>query len=328
MSQPNLPDARMALGAAALDDLFPEGPAFRRSLQTFAVLLILAGFIATFGLYQDSVASIIGAMVVAPLGGAIMAIAGSLVTGRLRWQVITLVQVALGSLGVVAIGFLVSVILPDPLELNPSIDSRTAPNLLDLGVALAAGAAGAYVAVRRTGTDALPGVAIAVALVPPLATIGICLELGLWADAGGAIILFLTNMAAIVVAASIVFVASGAAPTVIQIRERQRLRNGVITATIALVALAIPLAWNSVNVVSSQFRLSEAVPVVEAWIGDRDLRVVALRIDGHDVELDVAGPDEPAATLLLAAGLAATWDQEVDVTVDWTETRQEQAIAP
>ena len=53
---PALADARQSLGPAKLDDLFPEGDAFRRSLQTFSVLLVLAAFIASFGLYQDSVA--------------------------------------------------------------------------------------------------------------------------------------------------------------------------------------------------------------------------------------------------------------------------------
>lgn len=61
-----LVDARMSLGAAGLDDLFPDGPALRQSLITYAVLLTLAGLVATFGLFQDSVASIIGAMVIAP----------------------------------------------------------------------------------------------------------------------------------------------------------------------------------------------------------------------------------------------------------------------
>ena len=84
---------------------------------------------------------------------------------------------ALGALLVIAIGYGVSLLVPDPLVITPSLDARTAPGLFDLGVALAAGAAGAYVAVRRTGTDALPGVAIAVSLVPPLATVGICLRL-------------------------------------------------------------------------------------------------------------------------------------------------------
>jgi uncharacterized hydrophobic protein (TIGR00271 family) len=328
MTKPPLPDARMALGAAALDDLFPEGRAFRGSLQTFAVLLTLAAFIATFGLYQDSVATIIGAMVVAPLGGAIMAIAGALVTGRPRWQLITIAQVALGSLGVVAISWVVSAIMPDPLQLNPSIEARTQPGLLDLGVALAAGAAGAWVAVRRTGTDALPGVAIAVALVPPLSVIGICIELGRWGDAAGATILFLTNMAAIIVAASVVFVASGAAPTVAQLRERKRLRNGIIMATIALIALAIPLTWQSIGVVSHQIRLRAAIPVFDAWIGDRDLRVVDLSVDGRTVELDVAGPDEPAAARQLAADLAAAWGEPVELTIDWTATQEDRATAP
>ena len=124
---------------------------------------------------------------------------------------ITFLEVLFGALGVIAIGFLVSALMPDPFELTPSIDARTAPGILDLGVALFAGAAGAFVAVKRTGTDALPGVAIAVSLVPPLATVGICLELGRMDDAAGALLLFLTNFTAIVVAASVVFTLNGAA---------------------------------------------------------------------------------------------------------------------
>ncbi len=185
-----LADARQSLGPAQLDDLFPPPVIFRRSLRTFVVLLGLAAVIASFGLYQDSVASIIGAMVVAPLGGAIIAFAGALITARNRWMGITFIQVILGALAVIAIGFVVSLLMPQLLVLTPALEARTAPGILDLGVALAAGAAGAYVSVRRTGTDALPGVAIAVSLVPPLATVGICMELGRQADAAGALLLF------------------------------------------------------------------------------------------------------------------------------------------
>ncbi len=328
MTQPKLPDARMSLGPAVLDDLFPEGPAFRRSVQTFAVLLTLAGFIAAFGLYQDSVASIIGAMVVAPLGGAIMAIAAALVTGRTRWQPITIAQVALGSIWVVAIGIIVSAIMPDPLVLTPSIDARTAPGLLDLGVALAAGAAGAYVAVRRTGTDALPGVAIAVSLVPPLATIGICIELGRWDDAAGATVLFLTNLAAIVVAASIVFIAFRATPTPTQLRERRRLRNGFIVAMIALAVITIPLAWRSAEQVVEALLAQEAVPIVRAWIGERDLEVTTYDLEGTTLRLDIVGPDEPAAAAELAAELRAAWDRPVEITVSWTPSSLDRAGSP
>jgi len=91
-----LADARQSLGQAKLADLFPDEAGFRRSIQTYTVLLALSGILAAFGLYQDSTASIIGAMLVAPLGGAIMALAGALVTGRTRWQTITFLQIVLG----------------------------------------------------------------------------------------------------------------------------------------------------------------------------------------------------------------------------------------
>ena len=308
-----LADARQSLGPAVLDDLFPAGPAFRRSLQTFTVLLALAALIASFGLYQDSVAAIIGAMVVAPLGGAIMAFAAALVTGRTRWQTVTFLQVALGSLMVVGIGFVVAFVLPDPLGLTPSLDARTSPRLLDLGVALASGAAGAYVAARRTGTDALPGVAIAVSLVPPLATVGICLQLHRFDDAGGALLLFLTNFAAIVVVACLVFVIFGAVPSRDHLRERHRLVNGFIAAVIALVVIAIPLAWNSADTVHQVVWSRTGSPIVDAWIGARDLQVVSWTVSGETLAIELTGSDAPADAAPLAADLAKAFGSPVDL---------------
>lgn len=322
-----LADARQSLGPAQLDDLFPEGEAFRRSLQTFAALLALAGLISAFGLYQDSTASIIGAMLVAPLGGAIMAFAAALVTGRTRWQGITFLQVALGGLMVIAIGFVVSLVLPDPLTLTPALKARTSPGLLDLGVALAAGAAGAWVAVRRTGVDALPGVAIAVSLVPPLSTVGICLELGRIEDAGGALILFLTNFSAIVVVACIVFVLAGVAPSREMLRERHRLRNGFILAVGVLVIVAIPLAWHSVGVAQSTIRSTEGAPLVRDWIGDRDLKVTAWSIVGSDVSIELWGTDPPAAAGPLAASLAGTFGAPVNLEITYVPVVSESVTA-
>lgn len=318
-------DARQSLGLAQLDDLFPEGDALRGSLRTFVVLLALAAMIASFGLYQDSVASIIGAMVVAPLGGAIMAFAGSLVTARSRWQWITGVQVLLGAAGVVAIGFLISLILPNLLELTPSLEARTAPGLLDLGVALAAGAAGAYVAARHTGTDALPGVAIAVSLVPPLATAGICLELGRPDDAAGALLLFLTNFAAIVVAACVVFTLSGAAPSRELRRERARMRNGIIGGVAFLAIVAVPLFVTGAHRATDTIRSTTGAPYVLAWIGDRDLRVEHWSINGDAVTLDMAGADAPAPAQELATQLSAAFGSPVSVTVNYVATQQDRA---
>jgi len=325
--RPNLVDARQSLGPAKLDDLFPEGEAFRRSLQTFVALLALAGFIASFGLYQDSVASIIGAMVVAPLGGAMMAFAGALVTGRTRWQTISFLQVVLGGLMVVAIGYLVSWVIPDPLTLTPALEARTNPGILDLGVALAAGAAGAYVAVRRTGSDALPGVAIAVSLVPPLATVGICLELGRPDDAAGALILFLTNFSAIVVVACIVFVIFGAAPTAAMLRERHRLRNGFIGAMIALVVIAVPLVVDSVAEAQKVLRATAGAPFVRDWLGGRDLEVTSWSIEGDTVTLNLTGPDAPPDAAPLATELAKEFGVPVDLQVNYVALTRERASA-
>jgi uncharacterized hydrophobic protein (TIGR00271 family) len=324
---PELYDARMSLGPAALDDLFPEGVAFRQSLVTYGVLLTLAALVSSFGLFQDSVASIIGAMVIAPLGGAILAIAGALVTGRARWQGVALLQVLLSAAWVVAIGFAVSLIIPDLLTLTPALDARTEPGLLDLGVALAAGAAGAFVAARRTGTDALPGVAIAVSLVPPLSTVGICLEMGRIDDAAGALLLFSTNFAAIVVIACIVFILSGARPSPEFVEERRRLRVGLAVATVALILVAIPLAWRAFQTVEAQLTAIEGAPVVRAWIGDRDLQVTDYSIDGEAIDLVVAGSTIPDDVPALASSLATTLGHPVDLTVVYVPRVRVRAVA-
>jgi uncharacterized hydrophobic protein (TIGR00271 family) len=324
---PGLVDARQSLGPAKLDDLFPEGALFRRSVQTYVALLALAGLIAAFGLYQDSVASIIGAMVVAPLGGAIMAFAAALVTGRMRWQGITLLQIVLGALMVVGIAFLVSLLIPDPLTLTPSLEARTHPGILDLGVALAAGAAGAYVAARRTGSDALPGVAIAVSLVPPLATVGICLELGRPSDAMGALLLFLTNFSAIVVVASIVFILFGNAPGREQLRERSRLRIGFALALVGLCIVAIPLFANGITQIRTIILSTTGAPIVRDWIGHRNIEVTTWSIEGDEVTLDLRGTEAPAPAESLARSLAGAFGSPVTVVVRYTPYAEERGAA-
>jgi uncharacterized hydrophobic protein (TIGR00271 family) len=322
---PRLVDARMSLGAASLDDLFPEGPAFRHSLITYTVLLTMAALVATFGLFQDSVASIIGAMVMAPLGGAILATAGALVTGRSRWLVIALIQVALSTAWVIAIGFAVSIVMPDLLELTPSLEARTEPGILDLGVALAAGAAGAFVAVRKTGSDALPGVAIAVALVPPLSTVGICLELGRLDDAAGAMLLFSTNLAAILVIASLVFILAGSIPTVEDAGSRQRRRRGLIIAIVSLSLITVPLLWRSVGNVVSAISARNSNPVVVEWIGDRDLTVLDFQVSGESITLDIAGSVVPRDVPVLADSLADALGHPIDLKVEYTPRIEVQA---
>lgn len=160
-----------------------------------------------------------------------------------------------------------------------------------------------------------------------MATVGICLELGRPDDAAGALLLFLTNFSAIVVVACIVFVIFGAAPSREMLRERNRLRNGFIAAAIALVVIAIPLAWNGVSNVQTVLRSTTGAPLVRAWIGDRDLEVTSWAVDGDTVTLNLAGPDAPPDAAPLATSLAEAFGASVDLQINYIAVTREHATA-
>jgi hypothetical protein len=121
------------------------------------------------------------------------------------------------------------------------IMSRTQPNLLDLGVALASGAAGAYALCRKEVSAALPGVAIAAALVPPLAVIGIGITLRRGDIAGGALLLFATNLVAISAAGGLIFLWLGFRPIPGQEARARVFQGGILGVIVLLVALTVPL---------------------------------------------------------------------------------------
>ncbi|MFP3854697.1 MAG: DUF389 domain-containing protein [Anaerolineales bacterium] len=118
---------------------------------------------------------------------------------------------------------------------------RSRPNLFDLAVALAAGVAGAYAVACEEVAAALPGVAIAAALVPPLGVLGIGLSIGNFAMAGGATLLIMTNFIAIALTARIILLLLGFRPRHRQERE-MNLRRGLLLTVVLLVVVAVPLA--------------------------------------------------------------------------------------
>ncbi len=193
----------------------------------FFFMLILSSAIATFGLLSNSAPAIIGAMIIAPLMGPMMGLAYGIVI--FRWGQISrsILTVTSGAALVVLFAYLTTIWIGWRLA-GSEILSRTTPTLLDLGVAMAAGAAAAFAYSRRSIMNSIAGVAIAVALVPPLAVCGIGLalgrkatadvglsltELGLYSGgsdiASGAFILFLANLAGIVVVAGTVLLTQG-----------------------------------------------------------------------------------------------------------------------
>jgi uncharacterized membrane protein len=222
-----------------------------------------------------------------------------------------------GFAGAVLTGYVVAVIggAGVTVEALPGeILSRTAPALIDLGIAVAAGAAGGYVIARPAVSNALPGVGIAVALVPPLATIGICLQLGEPHLANGALLLFATNLAAIVLAGAVMIAAAG-------FRPRRRPGTGRVAwvgfaAAVVLVALvAVPLAVHTRSAVAD----SNANRVVDDAIPDWDplVRVVSLDVDDLGdvvhVELVVTSPSDPVSVWELARLLRDRLGEPVEV---------------
>ncbi len=221
--------------------------------RDFVLLVLLSCVIATLGLVLDSGPVIIGAMLIAPLMSPILASAMALVRGDLRRFARSLATLLVGVLLAVALsaglGRLVSVSEFNFLAQLPSeILGRTKPTLFDLVVALAGGAAAAYALVQPHLSATLPGVAIATALMPPVCVVGIGLSQGHSGVSGGAILLFLANLVAIIFAGSVVFASVGFGPLVIS-QRRLVLSRALLFSAALLLLMTIPLAGFMVRIV-------------------------------------------------------------------------------
>lgn len=178
----------------------------------FVALMSLATLIAALGLARNSGAVVIGAMLVAPLMTPLVAIGLALVQANEKLLKNAIKSVLLGFAVALMIGVVsgVCIKLADPNHIiSDQMWARYHPNFMDLIVALASGVAAAYAMGRPHLVSALPGVAIAAALVPPIATAGLAVPLGSWDLAGGAALLFFTNVIAIVLGTAITFWAVG-----------------------------------------------------------------------------------------------------------------------
>ncbi len=232
-----------------------------RAHLDFNVRMALSALIAALGLLLNSPAVIIGAMLVAPLMSAVLAIGLGVALGDARMVRRAAYRTAQG--GLLAVFISLGVAWLDPLaEITPEIAARARPTLLDLGVALASGVAGGYALSRKDVQEALPGVAIAVALVPPLSATGISLALGKWRVAAGAFLLYITNTVSIAGAGGLVFLLVGFRP---YIWSRVRLRvfwRGVVGMTLLLLLVLVPLVWlTQENIAEARLRraLDDAV---------------------------------------------------------------------
>jgi uncharacterized hydrophobic protein (TIGR00271 family) len=305
------------------DSLYFEEPDLTHKLTSYSVMLLLSVAIATLAILQDSTAVVIGAMLIAPLMTPIMGTAAAIVNGWRGRMTSSLTLVAVSVAAAIAVAWTIATWAPTlvPIAANGQIASRVSPTLLDMGIALAAGAAGAYATVDDRVSASLPGVAIAVALVPPLGVVGVTLRAGLLDDAFGAFLLFTTNFLSIILASVVVFFLTGFSPVRRFIDERRDVINVLGTVVVGALIIMIPLGLTGAAIINTATDKEDAHQAAEAWVeGWDDLELGPVSIEGVVVDVDVFGNGDLPPIQDLEEALSDSFGEDVTVTVDYFET--------
>jgi uncharacterized hydrophobic protein (TIGR00271 family) len=281
------------------DQLFFDGPQRRRRLSRFRLLLLLAAVIASAGVVSDSTATVIGAMIVAPLMTPILGIvlAVALADGANLRRCLLLVIA--GTATVIAVGWLLGLFVPYPVvaATNGQVAARVTLQIADLVAALATGAVGSVALVRSDISDTLPGVAIAISLVPPLAVVGLTLESGAPRQALAAFLLFTTNVAAIVASGIVVMALYRVRSVSGQTADPAfHYRGAVAIIAALLLAVIVPVWIGSVRIERTTIRQSNVQAVAEHWASDAGWSVVGVTATGDRVLVQATGPN-PAPDL-------------------------------
>jgi len=246
----------------------------------FVALMVLSTVMAAIGLMQNSTAVVIGAMLVAPLMTPLLGLGLSIEQGNALLARISLRSVGLGLCVSLLGGFMVGALTPGFGEPTREMFARGGPGLLDLLVAYAAGLAAAYASCRRSLVAALPGVAIAAALVPPIATSGLALSLGDIRLAIGALLLFGINMVTIVLASMTSLWAVG-------IRNFKPAEPWVRVAGILVIISVLGLGIY-LGIQEQRFELAEEVPAGLAGAIGKSLGA-DYRLEGLAIAYDELG---------------------------------------
>ena len=280
----------------------------------FAFMTLMSAGIAVLGLLLSSPAVVIGAMLISPLMGPIMGLGFSLALfdfGEMRRSLTALLIAA-----ALAVGFSALVVLCSPLKAaTTEILSRTRPNLFDLLVALFSALAGGFALIRGRG-ETIVGVAIATALMPPLATLGYGLATANLPIAAGAFALFATNFVTIALAATIMARLYGFGH---RLSSRQTWLQSVILLAV-FVLMAIPLAL-SLNRIAREAVIATQVRAVLANALGKSARVTQLDLDYDARPLVVRAviivPKSKAlGTAVLARRIEAKLGQPVSLQAD------------
>lgn len=206
---------------------------------TFIVLILGSCVIASFGLLSNSAAVIIGAMLIAPLMLPIRGIAFGILEADKQLIREGIRALSTGTLLAVLVSAAIGAVMQIPAY-GSEVWARTEPTLLDLGIAVTAGALCGFAKVEPKLSNTIAGTAIAVALMPPLCVVGLWIAQLQWKYASGAILLYLTNLFGITLACMVAFLIAGYAP----FRQAQRPLQITLMFTGLLM---LPLGYSSVE---------------------------------------------------------------------------------
>jgi uncharacterized hydrophobic protein (TIGR00271 family) len=198
--------------------------------SSYVILVISSCTIATLGLLSNSAAVIIGAMIIAPLMLPIRGIAFGALQGNVLLFRNGMVSVIVGTLLSIGIAYGIGLLVRLPIY-GSEVLARSAPNLLDLGIAVAAGGVSGYAKVEPKVSGTLAGTAIAVALMPPICVIGLGLAQMNAALSLGATLLYLTNLLGITLSCMLIFLLAG----YVSFRRARKALTGTVLLTSALL---------------------------------------------------------------------------------------------
>lgn len=252
-------------------------------------LIAVSSAIAAYGLALDNVIVVIGAMMLAPMLSPFVSGAISIVVGDRSLMLDSLSAGLKSVLIAIAVSFVV--MLPFPVGNNPVIDLVVSPGILTVLLSILVGSAAALS--FATGfRDQIAGVAVAIALVPPLAAVGIGLKMQDAVFVLKAASVATINLLAVLVSGSVTFRLLGMTPsTYYQEKQAEKLRYVVSAAFVLLVLLAAPVVYTSYQgyqdyVVEQDVRNTAeehfGEDLMQLKFSDSEVRVLVL--DEHDVE--------------------------------------------
>jgi uncharacterized hydrophobic protein (TIGR00271 family) len=313
------------------DKTFIEGPQTARRLVTFFTLLLLATVIATYGVISNSDPTVIGAMIVAPLMGPIIATTSAVVMGSLPRALRAFALTVAGIIAVILFSYLLAWIVPSvtiSFTSNGEITSRINPGLLALLTALGAGAAGAFIVSRAEIADALGGVAIAISLVPPLCVVGISLRCGQLSAALGSLLLFTTNFLAILFAGGVVLMIVGVGKSANSIEQIRLRRRGIILFVVSLVLIAIPLSLTAYQNIIGINDNNTATMTVQNWLQGTSYQVDTVSVNGRVVSVTVDGTGQTKPVQQLANQLARALGRPILLNVRTVPAQNSESQSP